>query len=180
MKDSIMNVDISDSLKVVLKSSSEDPLTVVKELCNSYCGYSAMINIVLDLLQFSTSLTSCSSKCEGSNSHITNLEKEISFDKEQILTEKLAIVLKNQFTTDQADALVARLTHLPHWLELLIDDPIFRKTLIELYDQHKDSALLGFCLRQISSKGHHRCVVLSLLISHNIYFEKQLNKQRNC
>lgn len=79
----------------------------------------------------------------------------------------MAACLKQRFDKTLADQLLF-LAVRPQWLKGLMQDPVYRRTLIELYDQHNDSTLLGFCLREISKMGHHR--EIAAVIRESEYF----------
>jgi hypothetical protein len=52
--------------------------------------------------------------------------------------------------------IIPTLVGFPEWLKKMINDKVFRKMLIELYDQNRNSLLVKVILKEISKLGYHR------------------------
>lgn len=63
---------------------------------------------------------------------------------------------KEGFKKDTADAIINLSKSEVVFLQEMMDSSRWRKLLIELTAQHRDSAVLLYCLKAISAKGHHR------------------------
>ena len=92
---------------------------------------------------------------------------------ESIAVEFLAASVKQHFDETLADQLLskaheAQWARTETWIKGLMGDPVYRRMLIELYDQHSDSTLLGYCIREISQMGHHR--EIAAVIRESEYF----------
>ena len=79
-----------------------------------------------------------------------------TLDPEAVIIEHLATMIKQKFDSTVADAIIPRLLDTPEWLKLMMADGAFRKMLIELYDQNRNSSLIKVALKQICTNGHHR------------------------
>ena len=79
-----------------------------------------------------------------------------TMDPEVVVIEHLATMIKQKFDSSVADAIIPRLSDTPEWLKLMMADGAFRKMLIELYDQNRNSTLIKAALKQICTNGHHR------------------------
>ena len=67
-------------------------------------------------------------------------------------------MIKQKFDSTVADAIIPQLLDTPEWLKSMMSDSTFRKMLIELYDQNRNSTLIKVALKQICTMGHHRFV----------------------
>ena len=157
MVDSLMNIDIIQSLQLILQRSSDSPLDVVKRLASNYTGYAQMTRALIDISRLVHKASETSS---------TDETLKLQYDAEQDIALCVADIIKHKYSKTSGDSLIHKLEALPAWLGALMEDPLFRKMLIELYDQNRSSTLLGICLREISAKGHHRYATLVSLTPH--------------
>lgn len=65
-------------------------------------------------------------------------------------------IAKDRFCKETADSILNLSKSEAAFLEEMMDSPRWRKLLIDLSATHKDSAVLMYCLRTISKRGHHR------------------------
>jgi DNA mismatch repair ATPase MutL len=79
-----------------------------------------------------------------------------STDSEAAVVEHLAAMIKVKFDTALADSIIPKLRDTPEWLKKLMADKTFRKMLIELHDQNRNSTLIKIALKEICRMGHHR------------------------
>lgn len=161
--DCLMDRNISETLQVMFSLSGEAPLDIVKQVCNSYTGYAQMTLVVLELMK-ALEFTDQILKTDPVDIPVVldeetikaKLSSSIQFDIDNILCTNVADIMKQRFDRVKADALINRLSGVPVWLTQMIQDPIFRRALIEMYEANRSSTLLGVCLREISALGHHR------------------------
>ena len=78
-------------------------------------------------------------------------------DPEAAVVEHLATMIKLKFDSTIADAIIPKLRDTPEWLMKMMADITFRKMLIELHDQNRNSTLIKVALKEICKMGHHRC-----------------------
>ena len=185
--DAIMDLNIIQSMNIAFQQNVS-PIEMINSLCDSYKGYAKMVQILADSLvkvhqigHSNTSTTNISTAgTVASMSKLTNIvpsqltalstnESSLSFDINQTICESLVDIVKEQFNKLVFDELITKFSDIPVWLIGLIEDPIFRKMLIELYDANRNSTLLGLCLREISTRGY--CREISKIISEVEYFE---------
>jgi hypothetical protein len=89
-------------------------------------------------------------------------------DPEAAVVEHLATMIKLKFDSTIADAIIPKLRDTPEWLMKMMADITFRKMLIELHDQNRNSTLIKVALKEICKMGHHRC---GISIAHLILIE---------
>jgi hypothetical protein len=149
--DSIMEVDVASIIDKYLKASKVRPAVVVQKLCDSYTGYAKMTELLSSWLEVSqgnppaSAATAAAAAAEGAPT-----------DSDDFLYGLLSKLIKQKFDKKLADSLIRPGSEVPSWLTEMMNDPKWRKLLIELLDSNRGSALLGYCLRQISSMGYHR------------------------
>lgn len=186
--DAIMDLNIIQSMNIAFQQNVP-PIEMINSLCNNYKGYAKMVQIIADSLvkvhQIGHSNTSVvgstiisgtgvamskpSTATPSQLSAPSSNESSITFDINQTICESLVDIIKEQFNKLLFDELITKFSDIPIWLIGLIEDPIFRKMLIELYDANRNSTLLGLCLREISTRGY--CREISKIISEVEYFE---------
>jgi hypothetical protein len=93
---------------------------------------------------------------ESTSQPLPVLIPEKPIDPELIVIEHLAAMIKMKFDSKVADDIISRLKGTPEWLKKMYLDKVFRKMLIELYDQNRNSLLVKVCLKEISKLGYHR------------------------
>eukprot|EP01084_Bolivina_argentea_P192240 330059_1 len=72
------------------------------------------------------------------------------------ILQHLRQTIMEKFDSATADQLFEDTQGMPVWLDTLSEEPFWRTMLIELFDAHRDSVLLRFLLKRISTQGHHR------------------------
>lgn len=155
-RDSILEPNVIINTKRLRQLNNESPLDTINRLSKSYSGFPSMVNIVKEWLIFTKMLNTSSISTETSKDDIINIYNSKSVDVDDTIRNEIAKLIKSKFNRKLADELILRVSDIPKWLLNLMDDAILRKMLIQLYDQHSDSTLLAFALRQISKKGFHR------------------------
>ena len=153
--DSIMLIDIFRTVDKYLKLTDKSPTVVVQMLRDSYTGYAKMTGLLLNWLSLvgdeTESLTAADNKSDS------------SVELERVLNDLLSKLIKQKFDKALADDLIKPGSQVPSWLTVMMNDTTWRKLLIELLDNNRGSALLGFCLKQISAMGHHREIGKTIL-----------------
>jgi len=165
--DAVLEAGVVDVIGDLIRGGG-DPSKVVAELKAGYSGLPHKIHLVLDCIALldapqgggATPKVSAKADAVARSSSSANSGSEavpVNTAMEQQLVPQLAGLIKQRFTTSKADALLHSATDIPKWLESMMVDANWRRLLIELFDTHRDSALLGnVCLPRISKLGHFR------------------------
>ena len=153
----------------LLSWSNYHPL--IREQCCCPIGYAQLVHLVGDWLDLATRLEnpktdmpqatqqgkhSISTSMRETSTTNENNSDDVIPAKDQTVNNLLCSLIKQKFDKVAADAILDTGTEVPSWLLLMMEDQTWRRLLIELYDQNRGSALLGYCLRKISSLGFHR------------------------
>ena len=154
--DAIVNTDINATIQRLVQLS-DDPSVMAKKISNSlsenYVGYAQMTHVLLEWLHIAQEADKATS---SSSSSIQNIVIE---DQETVAVNELAEIIKEMFNKDKADELIKLFVtshEASEWFTKLIEDPILRRTLIELYDKNKGSTLLAHSIKMLSSMGYNR------------------------
>ena len=155
--DAIVNTDINATIQRLVQLS-DDPSVMAKKISNSlsenYVGYAQMTHVLLEWLHIAQEADKATSS--SSSSSIQNIVIE---DQETVAVNELAEIIKEMFNKDKADELIKLFVtshEASEWFTKLIEDPILRRTLIELYDKNKGSTLLAHSIKMLSSMGYNR------------------------
>lgn len=145
--DSIMETDVFETIEKFLKHSDAKPEDIVTKLKNSYHGYAKITDILLQWCDV-----------RGTAPSQDRQEAPVTDNSavKEVLYDLLSKLIKQKFDKNLADSLIRADSAVPSWLTAMMSDPVWRKLLIELLDSNRGSALLGYCLRQISAMGHHK------------------------
>jgi TH1 protein len=82
-------------------------------------------------------------------------------DPEELMLAQLEKALFAAFNSGRADTL----KDIPRWLGELQESPRWRKVLVRLFDAHRDSALLRYVLKQLSDRGHHAEIAVTVSVA---------------
>ncbi|CAN0301974.1 unnamed protein product [Pylaiella littoralis] len=105
----------------------------VRKLLEGYKGYAQQAALVNDWLRLAT---------DGRE------------DTENLMLQQLKELIKTNFDAKKVDTLLD--SSFPAWLTTMQEDQGWRRTLIELAREHRQSAFLRFVLKQLSDMGYHR------------------------
>jgi hypothetical protein len=158
-RDSIIEPNVVPNTKRLRLLTNEDPMTTIKRLSDNYIGFAPMANIatewliVAKLLNHQPSLFKPNANPDILHEFLKQREEEKKEIGNLIMNE-LANMIKHKFDRNAADAIILKVSDIPAWLLAMMKNDILRKTLIELYNMHTDSTLLGFVLRQLSRLGY--------------------------
>lgn len=136
--DAIMEPDILDTIERYSTLSDTPPIEAIRKIVAGYIGYAQLARITADWLGQLSS------------------EKEFSADVPELMCSILAEYILTKFNKSNADSLINESPSVPSWLQDMFYVPVWRTMLIRLFDAHRGSALLGYCLKQISAAGYHR------------------------
>jgi hypothetical protein len=139
-KDSILETAVVNSAKELINVHSEPAAVIVKMLTDNYCGYPHMCKMLLSTIYRAHAIDGAQIGDSKSS-------------QDSIIHEILSDYLIKKFDKNTADDLILRFSGTPQWLKPLILNPIFRKTIINLYDKQSTSVLLNLFIREISILG---------------------------
>ena len=83
----------------------------------------------------------------------------------QVIQNVITKVAKEKYTKEAGDSILDLSKSEVTFLEEMMDSSRWRQLLIDLSASHKDSAVLLYCLRAISKRGHHREIAQRINIS---------------
>jgi hypothetical protein len=166
--DSVLELNAVDHVFTLVEQ--KDPNEIMKSLVTSYQGTTAMCGVLSRwLLQLKNANDVSSSSSVSSGSGIkssttasinrvgaTDIQKANADVIRNIITQEMERLAKINFT-DAAQQQILNLTRKERmFFEEMMEHAQWRKLLIDLSSDHKDSALLTYCLQTISKKGYHR------------------------
>eukprot|EP01041_Mallomonas_annulata_P004821 gene4821-9616_t len=153
-RDSILEPNITDAIDKLIHLYEWTPKNVVDKLVQGYTGSAQMIYIVNDWLNITIKAEKKHSDLQSNYNE--NIIIPTNIDIDSTITSQLAHLIKQKFDKSAVDSLLDKGSEVPSWLLEMMLDSVWRRLLIELYDQNRGSALLGYCLRKISAMGYHR------------------------
>lgn len=184
-RDSILEPDVIPKTKRLRFLNNEEPKVTVKRLSDNYVGYPVMTNIVAEWLIYAKYLNQQSNhtdKHSSSNISHTNastaavdpvstdlntngqstshkdakaIHQDITSEVEILIMKEISKLIRQKFDK-HVDEVILQSSNIPTWLLEMMQDDILRSTLIQLYNSHSDSSLLGFVLKKLSKMGYHR------------------------
>ena len=147
-------------------SSSSSSLAAQQEgishLVQGYRGLAQMSCIASSWLHLAKTLTSTPPPLPQTTTTAAvpiddnTIKEQVSSQIESLVLSTTSSFITDHFSASIADELLSKQVSKPVWLLDLVNDDVWRKLLIRLFDQHRESSLLGFCIRKISSAGYHR------------------------
>jgi hypothetical protein len=158
--DSILEKNCMSHVGVVVAATeSNNPAKAISALIENYHGQTAVCGL---LARWLTDLHQAKEKADTKDSAIKMLPdlnhgncacaEKIREAAQDVINK----IVKERFTKDAGDSILDLSKAEAAFLEDMMDSPRWRKLLIDLSSRHKDSAVLLYCLRAISKRGHHR------------------------
>ena len=139
--DAIMEPDILDTIERYSTLSDTPPIDAIRKVVAGYIGYAQLARITADWLGQLASE-------KGSSADVPSCD--------DLMSSVLADYILTKFNKSSADSLINESSSVPNWLQDMFHVPVWRTMLIRLFDKHRGSVLLGYCLKQISAAGYHR------------------------
>jgi len=130
--DSVLEPSCLSNVSHVVASNDGNPLQAVNMLIDKFHGQTASCGVLAQWLS--------------------------AFQSTSAIRETVQEVLHKMVQEKFNEAVGDRILQLSQaaFLNKMMDNPRWRQLLIELSASHKDSAVLVYCLRAISKRGHHR------------------------
>ncbi|QDZ19698.1 TH1-like protein [Chloropicon primus] len=136
-KDAITEPEVLDTIKQYVAVGGK-PQTVVEMLSESYVGYGAMINVILEWINTFDLL-------KGSN--------EMKREEKDCLWKFLSQFVRENFDPAAFSDVFSSGGGFPEWLQGLIEFPEGRELIYELTDQHRNCLFLNFAVHHILLQG---------------------------
>jgi len=147
--DSVLEPDCIDNVKEVV--SVADPQKAISALIESYQGQTAICGLL------GRWLADMRGTNDPKDDAANQRPSETTADGiRQTVQEVINKIVKERFSKEAGDAILNLSKSEAAFLEDMMDSPRWRRLLIDLSASHKNSAVLVYCLRAISRKGHHR------------------------
>jgi TH1 protein/WW domain len=166
--DSVLEPDCMEHVTELVTSEGGNPQRAIAALIDSYHGQTAICGLLARWLagvqqpppsqqhqhqQQMGDGAIASAASAASNGDPT----EAAADRiRQVAQDVVCKIAKERFSKETGDSILNLSKVKAAFLEEMMDSPRWRKLLIDLSADHKDSAVLVYCLRAISKRGHHR------------------------
>lgn len=157
--DSVLEPSCMTNVTEVVAANDGNPAKAIASLIENYHGQTAVCGLLsrwlVDLHQNKLGLLASKEAVKKHpNLAVTDTSNvDMIRDLAQNVINKMA---KERFTKEAGDGILDLSKSEAVFLEELMDSSRWRKLLIDLSAAHKDSAVLLYCLRAISKRGHHR------------------------
>ena len=135
----------------VVTSEGGNPQKAIQALIESYHGQTAICGL---LSRWLADLRSQSASVDATEQ--AKLFNVAADDIRQMAQDVVNRMAKERFTKTGGDSILNLSRSEATFLEDMMDSSRWRKLLIDLSASNKDSALLMYCLKAISQRGHHR------------------------
>jgi hypothetical protein len=150
LTDSILEPSCIKNVAEVVTSEGGNPQKAISALIDNYQGQTAVCGLLAKwLADLRTASSSSASSSEVPSQTATDQVREVAQDV-------INRVAKERFSKETGDQILDLSKSEAAFLEDMMDSPRWRRLLIDLSASHKDSAVLVYCLRAISKRGHHR------------------------
>lgn len=146
--DSILEPGCIGHVTELVTSEGGNPQKAIHALIDNYYGQTAACGL---LGRWLVDLRSSSDNKES-----TVPSEGVADDVRGIAQDVVNRAATERFSKESGDSILALEKKDAAFLEDMMDSSRWRKLLIDLSASHKDSAVLMYCLRAISKRGHHR------------------------
>jgi hypothetical protein len=152
--DSILEPGCIGNVTEVVTSEGGNPQKAIHALIDNYHGQSAICGLLGRWLADLRSSSSTDNNNGGGEQLAPS--QGVADDIRGIAQDVVNRVAKERFSKESGDSILDLSKSEAAFLEEMMDSTRWRKLLIDLSASHKDSAVLMYCLRAISKRGHHR------------------------
>lgn len=156
--DAIMEPGVMSHVTEVVSSDGGNPERAIRALSKSYFGTTAVCGLLGRWLADLKSHSSAADEIDPAKRR-DNQEKVFqatSNDMRKMAQDVVNRISKERFTNQGGDDILNLSKTEVAFLEEMMDSPRWRALLIDLSATNKDSAMLRYCLKSISKRGHHR------------------------
>jgi hypothetical protein len=142
--DSIMEPSCIANVTELVTSEGGNPQKAIAALIDNFVGQTAICGLLGRWLADLRANT------------LSKPSPETADEIRTVATNVVHNVVKERFSKAKGDSILDLSKAEAAFLEDMMDSPRWRHLLIDLSATHKDSAVLTYCLRAISKRGHHR------------------------
>jgi hypothetical protein len=155
--DFVLEECAEEVMQTLIDKHQQDQKSIISRLTGSYTGTARMLQVVAEWLFLADSIASANTEEElEAKLNVPIDDAEHDEMTERIISAHLSEFAKKTFNKSLADKLIVLTSKPPRWLSDMMKDPTWRQLLLDLIGSTKDSALLNYCLREISKMGYHR------------------------
>jgi len=170
--DSILEPDCFSNVTEVVASEDGNPTKALNLLVENYHSQTGVSGLLARWLSNMKSASASANRSKEESSEVTN--NEIRNTAQEVISR----VAKERFSKETGDGILDLSKSQAAFLQEMMDSSRWRTLLIDLSATHKESALLMYCLRTISKKGHHREIARRINQSdHFAVFKQMLNSE---
>jgi hypothetical protein len=157
LTDSVLEPDCMDHVTELVTSEGGNPQRAISVLIDSYHGQTGICGLLARWLANMQEQRSGDGGSASEPDNATGDPSEAASDRIRLVCQGVLYkIAKERFSKDAGDSILNLSKVKAAFLEEMMDSPRWRALLIDLSADHKDSALLVYCLRAISKRGHHR------------------------
>jgi TH1 protein/WW domain len=157
--DSVLEPSCMTNVAEVVAANGGNPAKAISALIENYHGQTAVCGLLsrwLVDLHNQTKQGVVPSK-DAAKILLSSSADASNADKiREVVQNVINKMAKERFTKEAGDSILDLSKSEAAFLEEMMDSSRWRKLLIDLSASHKDSAVLLYCLRAISKRGHHR------------------------
>jgi hypothetical protein len=169
LQDSILEPNVMDWVTEVVASQNGNPQNAITALIESYQGQPAVCGLLGRWLADLRATTTTTQQDSTLNKPVFEPLSQVQADGvRQVAEDIVRKIAKEKFTKETGDSILNLSKSEAAFLEDMMDSSRWRRLLIDLSATHKDSALLVYCLRAISKRGHHR--EIAKRVNHSDHF----------
>jgi hypothetical protein len=152
--DSILEPECMKNVTEVVTAERGNPQKAISALIESFQGQTAICGLLGHWLGEIRAPTEASS---SDKVKAKNVPSQAAADEiREVAQNVVYTIAKQRFSKAAGDSILDLSKSEAAFLEDMMDSPRWRRLLIDLSASHKDSAVLVYCLRAISKRGHHR------------------------
>ncbi|KAG7365368.1 TH1 protein [Nitzschia inconspicua] len=157
--DAIMEHGVMTHLTEVVTSDGGNPQYAIQALTESARGQTAVCGLLsrwLADLKTETGMTIVSATAAANPAEQKKRFLKAADSIREMTQEEINNITRERFTTDRGRQILDLSKSEAAFLDDMMDSNRWRKLLIDLSAANKNSALLMYCLKEISKRGHHR------------------------
>lgn len=146
-------------LTEVVTSDGGQPQNAIQALTESAHGQTAVCGLLsrwLADLKSETGMTVAAAAAAANSAEQKKRFLKATDSIRELTQEEINNITRERFTTEQGRRILNLSKSEAAFLEDMMDSNRWRKLLIDLSASNKNSALLMYCLKEISKRGHHR------------------------
>eukprot|EP00980_Cylindrotheca_fusiformis_P009116 scaffold1984_cov99-Cylindrotheca_fusiformis.AAC.1 len=156
--DAIMEPGVMSHVTEVVSRDGGNPEQAIQSLSKSYFGTTAACGLLGRWLADLKSHAAASDEVDPSKRQLrqSKVFRATADEIRGMAQEVVNRIARERFTNQGGDDILNLSKNEVAFLEEMMDSPRWRALLIDLSATHKDSAMLRYCLKSISKRGHHR------------------------